>query len=204
MRSLPSPRETGRRSRLPRPNSLATLSPAARPDYSSRRLHSFQPVIAAVLLMGSFACGPGAARGGDADLPDDPHHQNPAPVADLDVGTGVSGFDALADGQQVEIIFGPQGGYHVWAALRASKTAVAPDRAEVHVKLLLDGTQLSDNAYRLNLVDTGDFYEWYALQALVPDPAAVEGKTVIVRVELTDARGASFSAEHSVQLLRKN
>lgn len=116
----------------------------------------------------------------------------------LEVGTGVNTFAALADGDDIGIIFGPQGGYHVWTALRARKD-LAPTRVETRVSVRLEGAELSQNGYRLNLVDSGDHYEWYGLQALIPDPAVVDGKSVELRVDVTDAQGrAAFDVRRVV------
>jgi hypothetical protein len=163
-------------------------------------------MFAACLALGLAACGPGPLG------PTDSGRQEAPPPADggtdagtsatapppLEVGTGLSGFEPVSDGQSLEVIFGPQGGYHVWAAIRASKKDVTPDRAQVRVKLIKDGTVLSENPYQLNLVDSGGFYEWYALQALVPDPAVVDGQTVTVRIELSDRIGRSAADEVTI------
>jgi hypothetical protein len=157
-------------------------------------LRSFRPalLVAALSLLG---CGIGP-RGGE---PNDGGSEQPPTdagntVPDLEVGTGISAFEPLTDGQSVSIIFGPQGGYHVWAALRLKKS-FAPERAEVHARLLQGSTELSDNGYLLNLVDAGDRYEWYGLQALVPDPTAIDGQPVTVRLTVKDQSGKTASAE---------
>lgn len=43
----------------------------------------------------------------------------PTGPAELIVGTGEYTFEAVADGQDVDIVAGPQGGYHVWVAFLA-------------------------------------------------------------------------------------
>jgi hypothetical protein len=159
-------------------------------------LRSFRPglLVAALSLLG---CGTGLRGGEPNDGGSEPPQSdagNTATVPDLEVGTGTSAFEPLTDGQSVSIIFGPQGGYHVWAALRLKKS-FAPERVEVHARLLQGSAELSDNGYLLNLVDAGDRYEWYGLQALVPDPAAIDGQPVTVRLEVKDQSGKSASAE---------
>ena len=47
-----------------------------------------------------------------------------APAADagppfIELGTGERAFEPLSNGDPVEIVFGPQGGYHVWGTVRA-------------------------------------------------------------------------------------
>jgi hypothetical protein len=145
-------------------------------------------------LAGLCACGTGVKAVDDAGRDETDAGQSTS-GKDLEVGTGSSDFEALTDGQSVQIIHGPQGGYHVWAALRASRSKVAPERAQVYARLSFNGTELSANGYSLNLVEVGDFYEWYGLQALIPDPTAVDGQTVLLRLELTDSTGFTATDE---------
>ena len=115
----------------------------------------------------------------------------------LEVGTGTTGFVPLVDGQDLDIIAGPQGGFHLWTALRASK-ALSPDLFEVKLSVLQGGSQLSENGYRLTLVDNGAHYEWYGMQGLVPDPAAVDGQSVTLRIAATDSTGVTATDERRV------
>src|SRR4029434_4969109 len=39
----------------------------------------------------------------------------------VELGTGESHFEELIDGQDVTLIHGPQGGWHVWMSLRAQE-----------------------------------------------------------------------------------
>lgn len=105
----------------------------------------------------------------------------------VEAGIGVDHFVALT-GQDVNIVYGPQGGTHVWAAVRVGHDA-APARAKVTLTLSLADTELSRSTVTVGLVDAGEFYEWYALQAIVPDPQAIDGKTVKLRIEVHDERG---------------
>jgi hypothetical protein len=167
-------------------------------------LRSFRFLVAAVFTAGLLACGAGVPDPGPPGGEPEPDGGQTAAVADLELGTGINGFEALAEDQTVDIIFGPQGGYHIWAALRARRARVAPDRVEVHARLFKDGAELSDNAYRLNLYEAGEYYEWYALQALVPDPVAIDGQLVTIRLELLDTNGVFASDERRVLARRKN
>ena len=44
----------------------------------------------------------------------------------VELGTGLTTFAPLTDGDRVTIIMGPQGGYHVWGAARTANLAMPP------------------------------------------------------------------------------
>ena len=142
-----------------------------------------------------LACG--APRPGPGPTVDAGQLADGGAVPLLEVGTGPSSFAALTDGQDLDIIAGPQGGFHLWTALRASK-ALSPDRFEVKLAVRQGATELSQNGYRLTLVDNGERYEWYGMQALVPDPAAVDGQSVTLRIDATDSNGVTATDERRV------
>lgn len=50
--------------------------------------------------------------------PDVPPLPDAAPPAFIQIGTGARRFDTLDPGQEVPIIQGPQGGFHVWGGFR--------------------------------------------------------------------------------------
>jgi hypothetical protein len=106
----------------------------------------------------------------------------------MEVGTGVNGFEPLVDGQKVPIIAGPQGGHHVWVAVRV-RAPMDPKNLFIHLRLLHQGTALSPTDYRMTLVRRGNFHEVYGMMALVPDPAAIDGQEVQLVVEVTDSAG---------------
>ena len=57
----------------------------------------------------------------------------------VEVGTGISEFVELADGDPVNLVYGSQGGYHVWTAIRVHDERVT----DVQVNLMTrfeDGT----------------------------------------------------------------
>jgi hypothetical protein len=41
---------------------------------------------------------------------------------EIAIGTGYSEFEALEDGDGVVMVYGPQGGWHIWGSIRASNT----------------------------------------------------------------------------------
>jgi hypothetical protein len=145
-------------------------------------------------LLSVALAGCGAVRGSDDGgklLPD-------GGMGEIEVGTGENSFIALTDGDPVTIIHGPQGGYHIWGAIRA-KPGLNPKGIEVKISVLTTaGAELSLNAYRLNLTPNGEFHEWYGLLALVPEPTAVSGSEVRLHVDVKDSAGVTASDDRRV------
>lgn len=115
----------------------------------------------------------------------------------LELGTGTQAFGALTNGQPLTIIAGPQGGFHLWAAAR-TRAPLDPRLITLTVKVKLAGAELSSTEYKVNLVKNGPFSEWYAMTALVPDPAEVRGKSTVVELIATDAAGRTATDSRTV------
>lgn len=115
----------------------------------------------------------------------------------LELGTGTQSFAALTDGQTAQIIAGPQGGFHVWAAARA-RAPLDPTLLRLTVKVKLGGNELSSTDYRVTLVKNGSFFEWYAMTALVPDPAAVRGQRTTIELIASDSAGRTATDSRTV------
>jgi hypothetical protein len=116
----------------------------------------------------------------------------------VEIGVGESSFTPLQEGDAVTIVKGPQGGFHITGALRASPGFV-PRAMEVRYRVLTaDGTELSLNAYRVTLLQVGEHLEWYGLLGLVPDPAVISGKQARLRIELRDVNGQEAADERLV------
>jgi hypothetical protein len=142
-------------------------------------------------LLLTASCGAGGGNDGGVIPPD-------GGSAVVEVGTGENSFVELTDGDAVTIIKGPQGGYHIWTAVRA-KQGLNPKGIEVKVSVLNStGTELSLNAYRLNLTANGSYYEWYGLLGLVPVPADVSGSEVRLHLEVKDSAGVTATDERRV------
>jgi len=116
----------------------------------------------------------------------------------LELGTGTQSFERLSDGQSARVIAGPQGGFHLWAAARI-RAPLDPKLIRLSVTVrLVDGPFLTSTDYRVTMVKNRSFFEWYAMTALVPDPAEVMGKRVTMELTATDSAGRSATDSRTV------
>lgn len=109
----------------------------------------------------------------------------------LIVGTGATGFTDAAAG--LRAIFGPQGGYHVWVALRGRGL---PGRLTVRYGLrrVDDGTAVSPAGLQrtIRVSDITPEWEYPGLFAFLNDgldPQALVGVRLVIWVEIDDPCG---------------
>lgn len=128
---------------------------------------------ALLVVMGLMACGGGIDAESAADDPDPENPDCAAPAwpgdAAFEVGTGASCFSPLADGAQVPLIGGPQGGYHLWLGVRCRgcerNESVTYGVRDPETGDFLWGA--SQGGY-LTFDDAGDYRQVAGLTALVP------------------------------------
>lgn len=77
-----------------------------------------------------------------------------APIVDptLDLGTGQSAWEPLADGSNVELIHGPQGGYHLFARIRQQQLG-ADVQVTFNVTPVAGGAPVNDPTDRIRLLE---------------------------------------------------
>lgn len=120
---------------------------------------------------------------------------------ELQVGTGKDAFVALGDGDTIELFHGPQGGTHLWGALRAK--GLGDGDFEVQYAITsADGTnQLSTQTYLITPLANGDWREWAGLVGFVPEPSAVIGREVALSIAVKDANGYVLEGSHRVKVV---
>jgi hypothetical protein len=114
------------------------------------------------------------------------------------VGSGKDAYAATADGATVEIIHGPQGGYHLWGAFRV--TGIAAGRVSVTYDVLRGGspaTPLSSTTYEVDPFARAGGREWAGLIGYVPNDlvASTANGPVVLSMTLTDAAGTVLHDE---------
>jgi hypothetical protein len=114
------------------------------------------------------------------------------------VGTGEYAYEAVAEGADLPIIAGPQGGYHVWVGLLARNLRRG---CVVETQLtLIDSDEAVGNPlfFEVQLFDAEDGWLQYAGLPVVLDPTAVEDQPLRVDLTLTDGDGAEAIGSLSI------
>lgn len=147
-----------------------------------------------------------SACGGGTTDPEGP------PMAEL--GTGIIEFEPITDGQDLEIVQGPQGGYHFIVAVRASGVIAGnpddlgdPDNPRVWFRAY----RVSDDA-RID-INNADFtqgleyvpgsngvFEMISRLVIldIADDSELDGVSVRLTVDITDIDGRTASDERTI------
>ena len=115
----------------------------------------------------------------------------------LEVGTGTWRFEALEDGQQVPLIRGAQGGWHVWVSARAEDLDAAAGRLVIEVQPA-DESRPADAAsvgVQFDPPDENGMRSYLGWPAILADPSCAVGEMLRVHVTLTTSSGQELSAE---------
>ncbi|GAB4196307.1 MAG: hypothetical protein OHK0013_03360 [Sandaracinaceae bacterium] len=125
----------------------------------------------------------------------------PEPVeASLEIGTGTARFVPLADGDEVPMVKGAQGGWHLWVSVRAEglesglaslELAHQPADESEPEQVMRSGVTFDPPDARGRRVTLG----W---QAILANPSCSVGRLHRVRVTVTTATGQRLTAEREV------
>ncbi len=127
-------------------------------------------------------------------------NENPDPA--VAVGTGESTFEALATGDPVPIIHGPQGGWHIWTSMRLT---AMPEyvRARVLISVVDSGEVISDYSYNVAVLEEDSCHAYYpgmyGYVDAVPDGEGnlldpqeyYNGTELLMRLEVTGLDGST-------------
>ena len=106
---------------------------------------------------------------------------------DLEIGTGEWSFISVEDRGEVELVYGPQGGWHVWVSLQAE--GIDPRRVEMELTTEIAG--LPESRERsivyvdLQAERDGTFVR-YGWPAILSRPECAAGRELVVEVRLRD------------------
>jgi hypothetical protein len=125
----------------------------------------------------------------------------PTPAdATLSLGTGTSRFVALADGDEVPMIHGAQGGWHVWVSVRVEGMDVGTGSLTIEHQPADESEPMIESRVGV-LFDPPDAeggrvsLGW---PAIFSDPQCSVGRLHRIRVTLTTASGERLTAEREV------
>jgi hypothetical protein len=147
--------------------------------------HAAFGLFAVAMLSG---CGSAEDRPGfDAGANDG----GPVATPVLEVGTGKDNFVTLRETDTIEIIHGPQGGWHLWGALR-TKGLTPPLTVDYAISLPETQTELSRTVYDVDPLAVGNWSIWAGLIGYLPEPSLAAEKSVLLTMQVTDANGVSL------------
>lgn len=146
----------------------------------------------------------------------DPVPEACAPLAELpagvELGIGEEDVEAIVDDAVVPYFAGPQGGWHVFGALRArgilgagpSGTFTDPDNPLVDFTIRADGGAFTDASAPVPrlLLPGGDGVELVGERVIldIPEASAAEGARVDYAVAVTDACGTTVRDARQIML----
>jgi len=115
----------------------------------------------------------------------------------LELGGGTTAFDLLEPGATIELVHGPQGGYHLELGLRATGLD-SSDLAAATLEGTVDGSVMAVSSpwlqFRCNPA-TGTYDAWPTnLIYDTEDPASLDNVNTDITAVLVDAAGVEFSA----------
>ncbi len=145
-----------------------------------------------------------ATLSGGSCAPNDPGPQlapvpNTSPTLLVEVGTGASDYVPLADGDPVDLIYGMQGGWHVWTAVKVRDATVQDVRINLYARFE-DGAFAGDpSAVAARLDPAGDASRTHAaMRNLIRDGNQARGRRVILRLEVIANDGRHGAGERLV------
>ncbi|WP_437665326.1 hypothetical protein [Sorangium sp. So ce1182] len=118
----------------------------------------------------------------------------------VELGTGEWRFEPLADGQEVELAHGAQGGWHLWTSVRTLGLEPEGVELEVTTTVLGDPSSETTSRGRIELAELEDGRcEFIGWPAVLREPACAIGHTLRVRGVVLDARGTVATGERQVR-----
>ena len=115
--------------------------------------------------------------------------------AEFEVGTGEYAFEAVAPGEELQVVHGPQGGDHVWLGVRVANMQPKRFHLESSMVRVEDGQSVGFPLFfdvDLFIGPSGDLE--YAGLPLQLDPDQLRGVRVRVTIEALDREGRTMSA----------
>jgi hypothetical protein len=129
------------------------------------------------------------------------------------LGTGEVAFEPIADGDVIQVVFGPQGGYHLVGSLVARGVEAGnrgdlgdPSNPRVRFEVEHEGENLAPIADFTQGLDesTYDGYTHEMINRLailtIDDDAELDGEMVTFSVQIDDANGVSVRSEFELEV----
>lgn len=123
----------------------------------------------------------------------------PPTAFDVEVGTGMSDYQPIADGAEVDLVRGVQGGWHLWTAFRVRGAALRDVRGNLFARFD-NGTSAGDaSAIAILLGARADGEQTYSgMRDFIYDGNQARGRTIVLRVEVVGSDGRHGAGERTV------
>ena len=128
-----------------------------------------------------------------------PPHESAA----IELGTGSWRFEPLEDGQEVELVRGAQGGWHMWISVRVRGLEGDALPLRLTMQPADESAPPSETEIRLRL-DLADDEGWRKLvgyTGVVNEPSCLVGELMRVRVSTPMDDGTTIASERDVRVL---
>jgi len=138
------------------------------------------------------------------------------PEPAFELGTGELEFEALADGDEILVIHGPQGGYHLLGSLRAVGIEAGthddlgdPQNPTMELEVEYDGRQLVVNGtFTQGMVPSSPPDPAWTHQTLgrlaildIADDSELDGEEVLFSAKITPTSGPVFTDSHTLTVV---
>lgn len=127
----------------------------------------------------------------------------PAEEAAIEVGTGSWRFEPIEDGQEVALVRGAQGGWHIWISVRVR--GIEGDAPPLTLSLQPADESAppieTDVQLRLDPPDADGWRQLVGYTGALPDPSCVVGELLRVRVSTPMGDGRVMASERDVRVL---
>ncbi len=127
----------------------------------------------------------------------------PAEEPALELGTGSWRFDALEDGQEVELVRGAQGGWHMWVSLRMRGVDMDRPPVELTVQPADESRPADVTAIPVGFEEPNSegWRQLIGFTGIVEDPSCLVGELVRFRAEMTTPAGEVLVSERDVRVM---
>lgn len=118
----------------------------------------------------------------------------------LELGTGTWRFEPVADGDELPLVKGAQGGWHVWIAVRAHglESGVGSLEIELQPADESEPPQRTRLGVQLDPPDAEGGRSYLGWPAILGDPSCAVGRLLRVRATLTTPSGERFEDEREI------
>lgn len=127
---------------------------------------------------------------------------SPPGVASVELGTGSWRFEEMVDGQEVELIRGVQGGWHMWVSVRARDVGVERALLRIETQVADESRPAQENDFEISLGRMDDegqqvFLGW---PEIIAHSGCLVGEMLRVRIVLTTPDGMELTDERYIIL----